>query len=77
MWIDSQTVVDLVAELHGAGLRKQTIRKTVSVLAMVLDHGRIQPNPARDKLTVKLPREVRRELQPPTTEHVEAVVPLA
>ena len=28
------------------GLKKQTIRKTVSVLAMVLDHARIEPNPA-------------------------------
>ena len=67
-------MADLVAELHGAGLKKQTIRKTVSVLAMVLDHERIQPNPARDKLTVKLPREERRELNPPTAAHVEAVV---
>ncbi len=62
--IDAQAVADLVGELHGAGLKKQTIRKTVSVLAMVLDHARVQPNPARDKLTVKMPREERRELQP-------------
>jgi hypothetical protein len=74
--IDAQTVADLVAELHGAALKKQTIHKTVSVLAMVLDQARIQPNPARDKLTVKMPREERRELQPPTAEHVEAVVRL-
>jgi hypothetical protein len=60
----------------GAALKKQTIHKTVSVLAMVLDQARIQPNPARDKLTVKMPREERRELQPPTAEHVEAVVRL-
>ena len=69
-------MADLVGELHAAGLRKQTIRKSVSVLAMILDHGRVQPNPARDKLTVKLPREERRELQPPTAEHVAAVVRL-
>jgi integrase len=74
--IDAQTVADLVAELHADGLRKQTIRKTVSVLAMVLDHAGVQPNPARDRLTVKLPREERRELNPPTAEHVEAVVRL-
>jgi integrase len=74
--LDAQTVADLVAELHAAGLKKQTIRKTVSVLAMVLDHARVQPNPARDKLTVKLPREDRRELRPPTAEHLEAVVRL-
>jgi integrase len=72
--IDAQSVADLVAELHAAGLKKQTIRKTVSVLAMVLDHARVQPNPARDKLTIKLPREERRELHPPTAEHVAAVV---
>jgi integrase len=74
--IDAQTVADLVAELHAASLRKQTIRKTVSVLAMVLDYAGIQPNPARDKLTVKLPREERRHVQPPTAAHVEAVVRL-
>jgi integrase len=74
--IEAEDVAELVAELHAAGLRKQTIRKTLSVLAMVLDHGRVQPNPARDKLTVKLPREERRELHPPTAEHVEAVVRL-
>jgi integrase len=74
--LDAQTVADFVAELHAAKLRKQTIRKTVSVLAMVLDHAGVQPNPARDKLTVRMPREERRELHPPTAEHVKAVVRL-
>jgi len=74
--LDAQTVADLVAELHAAGLKKQTIRKTVSVLAMLLDHARIEPNPARDRLTVRLPRERRRQVQPPTAEHVESVVRL-
>src|SRR6266536_2909868 len=46
--IDAQSVAALVADLHAAGLKKQTIRKTVSVLAMVLDHARIDPKPARD-----------------------------
>jgi len=74
--ITAQTVAELVGELHETGLRKQTIRKTVSVLAMVLDHAGVQPNPARDKLTVKMPREERRHVEPPTAEHVEAVVRL-
>jgi len=74
--IDAQTVADLVAELHAAKLKKQTIRKTVSVLAMVLDHAGVKPNPARDKLIVKMPREERRQVQPPTGDHVEAVVRL-
>ena len=74
--IDAQTVAALVAELHAAGLRKQTIRKTVSVLAMVLDHAGVSPNPARDRVTVRMPREERRQVQPPTADHVEAVVRL-
>jgi integrase len=74
--IDAQTVADLVAELHADGLKKQTIRKTVSALAMVLDHAGVKPNPARDRLIVKMPREQRRQVQPPTADHVEAVVRL-
>ena len=74
--IDAQTVADLVAELHAAGLKKQTLRKTLSVAAMAFDHARIEPNPWRDRLTVKLPREERRELHPPSAAHVEAVVRL-
>jgi integrase len=70
------SLADLVAELHAAGLKKQTLRKTLSVGAMVFDHARIDPNPWRDRLTVKLPREERRELHPPTAAHVEAVVRL-
>jgi hypothetical protein len=74
--IDAPSVAELVADLHAGGLKKQTIRKTVSVLAMVLDHARVEPNPARDRLTVKLPREERRYVEPPTAEHVEAVIRL-
>jgi len=74
--VEPQTVAALVADLHAAGLRKQTIRKTVSVLGMVLDHGGVQPNPARDRVTVRMPREERRIVEPPTAEHVEAVIRL-
>jgi integrase len=70
--LDAQTVADLVADLHADGLRKQTIRKTVSVLAMILDHAAIQPNPARDRLTVKMPREAKREVDAPSAERVLA-----
>ena len=69
-----QRVAELVAELHREGLKKHTIRKTVSVLGMIFEHAGIRDNPARDKLIVKLPREERRHLQPPTAEHVEAVI---
>ena len=74
--IDAQTVADLVAELHAEGLKKQTIRKNIGVWGMVLDHAGVQPNPARDRLIVKMPREERRQVQPPAADHVEAVVRL-
>jgi integrase len=45
----------------------------VSALAQVLDHAGVSPNPARDRVHVRLPREERAELNPPTGEHVRAV----
>jgi integrase len=42
---------------------------------MVLDFHGVQPNPAHDP-SVKLPREDRTEVNPPTLEHVEAVYAL-
>ena len=45
----------------------------VTYLAQTLDHAGVAPNPARDKVQVKLPREEREELEPPLAEHVEAV----
>ena len=66
-------VAQLVSELHEKGLKRESIRKTVATLAMVFDYGGVAPNPARDKLTVKLPRETRLEPKPPTADHVLAV----
>lgn len=40
---------------------------------MVFDHAGIEPNPARDKRTIRLPRDEREEIKPPTAEHVRAV----
>jgi integrase len=66
-------VADLVARLHETGYKRETISKSVTALAQVLDHAGVEPNPARDKRHVKLPREERAEHEPPTAEHVEAV----
>lgn len=65
----------LVAELHaeGQGLKRESIRKTRSTLAQVLDFAGVEPNPARDTKKVKLPREEPEEPNPPTADHVEAV----
>ena len=73
--IEPTDVAALVAHLHEGGLKRESIRKTVGTLAMVLDFaGRTgEHNPARDRLTVKLPREAREEPQPPTAEQVVAV----
>jgi len=65
-------VVALVAELHGAGYKHGTIKKSRDCLAMVFDYYEITPNPTRDK-RVKLPRERKAHVPPPLAEHVERV----
>jgi integrase len=62
-------VTSLVEEEYARG----TIRKTLQSLAMILDREGVHPNPARDRVHVRLPREESQELNPPTAEHVEAV----
>ncbi len=66
-------VSDLVAAMHADGLARESIRKTKATLAMVLDFAAVVPNPARDR-SVKLPREERAEIAPPTATHIEAVL---
>jgi integrase len=66
-------VADLIAKLVDAGYKRETISKSVTALAQTLDHAGVAPNPARDKVHVKLPREEREELDPPTASHVAAV----
>jgi integrase len=39
-------------------------------LAMILDFAGVQPNPARDKIHVRLPREAKTQIQPPTAAQV-------
>jgi integrase len=66
-------VAELVSVLHADGKARESIRKSVTALAMVLDHAGINPNPARDRVNVRLPREEPEEPNPPTAAHVEAV----
>ncbi len=73
--IDSLTVDDvngMVAALTAKGRRRETIRKSVKYLAAVLDEHGVEPNPARDR-RIRLPHEEPVEIEPPTSEHVEAV----
>jgi integrase len=68
-------VNELVRELSRTGRKRETIRKSVKYLAAVLEENGIEPNPARSK-RVRLPHEEPIELEPPTADHVEAVVRL-
>jgi integrase len=70
--ITADDVQDVVNALEAQGKARASIRKSVTVLAMVLDYARIRPNPARDP-NVKLPREEPEIVQPPHADHVEAV----
>jgi integrase len=70
--IAAADVADFATELAAGGLARESIRKTLATFAMVLDFAAIAPNPVRDK-TVKLPREARPELNPPSAAHVLAV----
>jgi integrase len=71
--IRPQDVADLVATLTRQGLARESIRKTVTALSMVFDHAGIAPNPARDRVVVKLPREEPEEPNPPTADQVETI----
>jgi len=66
-------VADLVATLIVKGKARETVRKSLAALAMILDHEGVTPNPARDKVKVRLPRQEMPEVVPPTAAHVLAV----
>lgn len=66
-------VAELVTKLAGEGKARESIRKSVTALAMVLDFAEITPNPARDRRQVRLPLEEPEETEPPSADHVEAV----
>lgn len=66
-------VAGLVAALGDNGRKRETIRKTLQALAMVFDFAGVTPNPARDKVRVRLPHADTQEVNPPSAEHVLAV----
>lgn len=74
--VDSITptvVAQFVADLIADELARESIRKTLSTFAMILDFADVTPNPARDRVVVKLPRNDGVEVSPPTAPHVIAV----
>jgi integrase len=71
--IEPHDVAAMVAQLHREGVAVGYLRKVTQAVAMTLDHAGITPNPARDKVIVRMPRAERDEVNPPTAEHVVAV----
>lgn len=63
--ITPSDIADLVAHLAAKGRKRETIRKSLLVLAMIFDHAGVAPNPARDKITIRLPREQKPRSCPP------------
>jgi integrase len=73
--VDEVTVDDvtaLVAALAATPYKRETIRKTRTVLAQTLDHYGVDPNPVRDE-RVRLPRERKAHIAPPLAEHIERI----
>jgi integrase len=71
--ITREWVADRIGELAADGQKKHTIRKTIGTLAMVLDHEKIEPNPASRP---KLPHELPDVPKPPNADDVAAVTRL-
>jgi integrase len=70
--ISGPEVAEWVAEL--ARVRKPTtVRLYVVALRMLFDYVGVADNPARDP-RVKLPKNTREEPQPPSAEHLEAIL---
>lgn len=65
-------VAEAIAAMHPR-YKRGSIQKSLNALRMALDHAEVEPNPARDR-RVKLPREDREEVDPPSADAVEAVL---
>lgn len=65
----------MFASLRAQGASARRSGRAVKYLAAALEDNGIDPNPARSK-RVRLPHEEPPELDPPTAEHVEAVLRL-
>jgi integrase len=70
--ITPSLVAEFVGKLAAEGYARESIRKSITALAMVLDFAGVSPNPARDRIQVRLPLEEPDEPEPPSAEHVEA-----
>ena len=55
--------------VQGETRKAGTLKQYLNVFRSLLDHAGVEPNPARDP-RVKLPKQVREEVNPPPAEHL-------
>lgn len=67
------TPADVQEWVGGVELRASSIRRYLATLRAVLDFASVDPNPARDH-RVKLPREQRPLVDPPTATDVDTII---
>jgi integrase len=74
--VEAPDVAAFVLTLAEDGLARESIRKTLATLAMVFDFHGVEPNPARNRRIVRLPRDDRAEVDPPAADAVRRVYEL-
>jgi integrase len=62
--IGAHDVAAMIAELHAEGLKPSYIRKVQQATAMLFDFAGVSPNPARDRVTVRLPADRAARAEP-------------
>lgn len=72
---DPETITpgDVQEWISGLSLKPSTVRRYVATLRQVLDYADVTPNPARDP-KVRLPRQEREQITPPSARDVEAII---
>jgi integrase len=67
------TAADVQGWIGGLTLKPSSVRRYLATLRALLDFAAVDPNPARDP-RVKLPREERTVVDPPTAAEVETII---
>jgi integrase len=72
---DPQTITPTQVQewITGLALKPSTVRRYLATLRMVLDYAGADPNPARDR-KVRLPRQEREQIAPPSARDVELII---
>jgi integrase len=71
--VTAQDVADAIMALSDEGYARETLRQGLIYLGAVFEYEEVEPNPARDKRRVRLPRGTKVVPPTPEPEHVEAV----